>query len=270
MNFEDAKKEAKVSKIPKKVNIKNLKEPNIDTLNYSQAVNTNYKLSTVLKAKQALEFGKYFTFLNAALKPSDVKEIKNQNFDKLLFTNKKILAVLKKIEENMIDEQDTSIKHKPKVSKNQTVNKNVIASNAHDENNSGLGLPNFIPKFKPKKTPKTPKKTKVKETKVKETKVKETPKETKVKETPSKHIKEVEPHKKPFNVLSKKDQLKEAKAHSQSTAFKNLPKEERHVLAEERAKKIKLNNFKRTFIPKTAKVLSRGASIVGTGRWRLP
>ena len=45
MNFEDAKKEAKVSKIPKKVNIKNLKEPNIDTLNYSQAVNTNYKLS---------------------------------------------------------------------------------------------------------------------------------------------------------------------------------------------------------------------------------
>ena len=148
MFFEDAKKEAKVSKIPNNVNIKNVSEPNIDTLTYSKAVKTNNKLSTVLKAKQALEFGKYFTFVNAALKPSDVK--RNRNFDRLLFTNKKILLVLKKIEANMIDEQDTSIKHKPKDSKNQTVNKNVIAQNAHDENNSGLGLD--LPDFTPPKT----------------------------------------------------------------------------------------------------------------------
>src|SRR5574344_1186521 len=103
MNFEDAKKEAKVSKIPKNVNIKKVSEPNIDTLTYSKAITTNNQLSTVLKAKQALEFGKYFTFVNAALKPSDVK--KNDKFDNLLFTNRKILAVLKRIEENMIDEQ---------------------------------------------------------------------------------------------------------------------------------------------------------------------
>ena len=158
MFFDDAKKEAQVSKIPNNVNIKKVSEPNIDTLTYSKAVKTNNQLSTVLKAKQALEFGKYFTFVNAALKPSDVKKIKNNKFDNLLFTNKKILAVLKKIEENMIDEQDTSIKHKPKDSKNQTVNKNVIASNAHDENDSGLGLdlPDFTPP-KPKTQPPKPK-----------------------------------------------------------------------------------------------------------------
>ena len=150
MFFDDAKKEAKVSKIPNNVNIKNVSEPNIDTLTYSKAVKTNNKLSTVLKAKQALEFGKYFTFVNAALKPTDVKKIKNKKFDNLLFTNRKILAVLKKIEENMIDEQDTSIKHKPHDSKNQTATKNVIVQNAHDENNSGLGLD--LPDLKPSKT----------------------------------------------------------------------------------------------------------------------
>ena len=92
MNFEDAKKEAKVSKIPKSVNIKKVSEPNIDTLTYSKAVTTNNKLSTVLKVKQALEFGKYFTFVNAALKPSDAKKINNTKFDNLIFTNKKILT----------------------------------------------------------------------------------------------------------------------------------------------------------------------------------
>lgn len=158
MFFDDAKKEAQVSKIPNNVNIKNVSEPNIDTLTYSKTVKTNNKLSTVLKAKQALEFGKYFTFLNAALKPTDVKKIKNTKFDNLLFTNRKILAVLKKIEKNMIDEQDTSIKHKSKDSKNQTATKNVIVQNAHNENNSGLGL--GLPDFTPRKPPKTPPKDK--------------------------------------------------------------------------------------------------------------
>ena len=157
MFFDDAKKEAQVSKIPNNVNIKNVSEPNIDTLTYSKTVKTNNKLSTVLKAKQALEFGKYFTFLNAALKPSDVKNInKNKKFDNLLFTNRKILAVLKKIEKNMIDEQDTSIKHKPKDSKNQTATKNGIVQNAHNDSNDsdlGLDLPDFTPtKTQPPKT----------------------------------------------------------------------------------------------------------------------
>lgn len=158
MFFDDAKKEAQVSKIPNNVNIKNVSEPNIDTLTYSKTVKTNNKLSTVLKAKQALEFGKYFTFLNAALKPTDVKKIKNTKFDNLLFTNRKILAVLKKIEKNMIDEQDTSIKHKPHDSKNQIVTKNGFAQNAHnDSNNSDLGLDLGLPDFTPRKPPKPPK-----------------------------------------------------------------------------------------------------------------
>ena len=265
MDFEDAKKEAIVSKIPKKVNIKNLKEPNIDTLNYSQAVNTNYKLSTVLKAKQALEFGKYFTFVNAALKPSDVK--KNDKFDNLLFTNRKILAVLKRIEENMIDEQDTSIRHNSNDSKNQTVTENGIASNAHDDENSlGLGLDLPLIPGKGKKAPaykrgpykKHPKDKNEKKPKVKPTK---TPKKPPKKS----HLKETKAQKAPFNELSKRNQLKVAKEDWKSTKFTELPKEERRVLAEQRAKEIKLNNFKRTFIPKTAKVLARGASLVGTG-----
>lgn len=265
MDFEDAKKEAIVSKIPKNVNIKKVSEPNIDTLTYSKAVNTNNQLSTVLKAKQALEFGKYFTFVNAALKPSDVK--KNDKFDNLLFTNKKILAVLEKIEKNMIDEQDTSIKHNSDDSENQTVTENGIAPNAHDDENSlGLGLDLPLIPGKGKKAPaykrgpykKHPKDKNGKKPKVKPTKTpKKTPKKT--------HLKETKAQKTPFNELSKRNQLKVAREDWKSTKYTQLPKEERRVLAEQRAKEIKLNNFKRTFIPKTTRVLARGASIVGTG-----
>ena len=344
MFFDDAKKEAKVSKIPKKVNIKNLKEPNVDTLNYSQAVNTNYKLSTVLKTKQALEFGKYFTFLNAALKPSDIKEIKNQKFDNLLFTNKKILEVLKKIEKNMIDEQDTSIKHKPKDSKNQTVIKNVIAQNAHDENGLGLDLGldlDLIPKFKPKKIPKTPKKipktpkepkpkptqkpktedktksktqkpktedkTKSKTQKPKtedktksktqktQTPVKkvEPPKKTQKTETSKKTsevkptktpkktqtpVKKVEPPKKTETPVKKVEppkktsEVKPAKTQNTQNTQKTSKKTSEVKPAKTPAKtptqtpkKTPLNNIKRTYIPKAARALAKGASIVGTG-----
>ena len=273
MFFDDAKKEAKVSKIPNNVNIKNVSEPNIDTLTYSKAVKTNNKLSTVLKAKQALEFGKYFTFVNAALKPSDVK--RNRNFDRLLFTNKKILLVLKKIEANMIDEQDTSIKHKPKDSKNQTVNKNVIAPNAHDENDSGLGLdlPNFKPP-KPKPKPKVEDKDKLKENKDKLKKNKEPPK-VKPKKTPKNihkktpkniPIKKVKVYKKPVNEKVNDQKVNDQKvnkteANSQSTASKA----KQGAPAKEGAKRTQLNNVKRNFIPKTARVLARGASLVGTG-----
>ena len=333
MFFDDAKKEAKVSKIPNNVNIKNVSEPNIDTLTYSKAVKTNNKLSTVLKTKQALEFGKYFTFVNAALKPSDAKKINNKKFDNLLFTNKKILEVLKKIEKNMIDEQDTSIKHKPKESKNQTVIKNVTAPNAHDENGSGLGLDlDLIPKFKPKNPPKPkPKledktnKNKLKEkpkledktnkNKTKDKTNKENTKETKVKKTPTKTpkktpknipIKKVKVHKNPVNEPNvnktnvnktnvnktnvNKTEANEAKANetkAKETKAKETANEAKaneakanetkankteanktevnKAKANEGAKRTQSNNIKRTFIPKTARVLARGASLVGTG-----
>ena len=261
MNFEDAKKEAKVSKIPKNVNIKKVSEPNIDTLTYSKAITTNNQLSTVLKAKQALEFGKYFTFVNAALKPSDVK--KNDKFDNLLFTNKKILAVLKRIEENLIDEQDTSIKHKSKDSENQTVIINGIAQNAHDDENSlGLDLPLIpgkgkkAPAYKRGKYKKHPKDKNGKKPKVKPTKTpKKLPKTIPLKEAKAQ---------KPFNELSKREQLKVANEEYRNKRFMDIDAEKRRLLAEQRAKEMQLNKFKRTFIPKTGRVLARGASIAGT------
>ena len=318
MFFDDAKKEAKVSKIPNNVNIKNVSEPNIDTLTYSKTVKTNNKLSTVLKAKQALEFGKYFTFVNAALKPSDVK--RNRNFDRLLFTNKKILLVLKKIEASMIDEQDTSIKHKSKDSKNQTVNKNVIAQNTHDENDLGLGLdlPNFKPpKPKPKvKDPKVEDKDKLKEKENKD-KLKENkePPKVKPKKTPKNiPIKKVKVHKKPGNDTKVDDKTNKTKVEGQNgkelktekpngkpqskrvPAYKRGPYKKHQKVEptkepvnepgkgtnvdETTVKKtgasqttakqgVHPNEGKskvvRNFIPKTARVLARGASLVGTG-----
>ena len=127
-NFDNAKKEARVSKIPSNVSLKHLKEPDIDTLTFPKAVGTNNKLATALKVKDALEFGKYFTFLNAALKPEDV-DVKDTKFKQLIFTNNRILDVLKKIEANQNDEQDTSIKHKDK-------SDSVIINNYYGDGNS--------------------------------------------------------------------------------------------------------------------------------------
>ena len=298
MFFDDAKKEAKVSKIPNNVNIKNVSEPNIDTLTYSKAVKTNNKLSTVLKAKQALEFGKYFTFVNAALKPSDVK--RNRNFDRLLFTNKKILLVLKKIETNMIDEQDTSIKHKSKDSKNQTVNKNVISPNAHDENGLGLDLPNFKP---PKPKPKVEDKEKLKEkeqkAKEKEQKAKEkeklNPKTQKTQKTETQKV----DNKSKTQKVDNKSKVKPTKTLEKTNVEDKQGKRVKNVDASknkanpgkdtsERVKNVepqkepvnkqgkgtngtpkaeqggKLKIARSAFI-KTGRVLARGASLVGTG-----
>ena len=297
-NFNDAKKEAKVSKIPSNVSLKHLKEPNIDTLTYPKVVGTNNKLATALKVKNALEFGKYFTFLNAALKPEDVKKIKNNKFDNLLFTNKKILAVLKKIEENMIDEQDTSIKHKSKDSKNQIVIENVIAQNAHDENGLGLGL-DLIPKFKtpkektpkektpkektPKeKTPKTTKpkvenKTKTQNKPIREVEASKKPvNETKVEEPPkktqNKPVNEVEASKKPVNKTeankteANEPKVNKTEANKTEANKTNVNKTEANSqpTAKEGANESNLNKL-RKFIPKATRVLARGASLVGTG-----
>ena len=277
MFFDDAKKEAKVSKIPKKVNIKNFKEPNIDTLNYSQAVNTNYKLSTVLKAKQALEFGKYFTFLNAALKPSDVKEIKNQKFDNLLFTNKKILLVLKKIEANMIDEQDTSIKHKPKDSKNQTATKNGTAQNAHNENDSDLGLD--LPDFTPPKTKTPPKPKGEPDKKPKgepDKKPKGEPDKTKVNEKPNDKSKINRANTKRAN--TKRANTKRANTPPKVTKNPVNPKNTGKPLPETEARSRPTTSVAkqapanegtlkvvRNVLIKTPKMLAKGASLVGTG-----
>lgn len=291
MFFDDAKKEAKVSKIPNNVNIKNVSEPNIDTLTYSKTVKTNNQLSTVLKAKQALEFGKYFTFVNAALKPTDVKNInKNKKFDNLLFTNRKILAVLKKIEGNMIDEQDTSIKHKSKDSKNQTATKNVIAQNTHNDSNDsdlGLDLPDFTPpktKTQPPKTKptkpngedKTPpdknqkdkgtSKDKGKNGKGQKDKGKNGKGTSKGKNNWKSFGKELQKRKKHQDVKVKKQGKganvndakvpeTEAKANPQTPKSEGTPKAKQGVPA----------NTGKSIVRKTIRALGKGASIVGTG-----
>ena len=293
MFFEDAKKEAKVSKIPNDVNIKNVSEPNIDTLTYSKTVKTNNQLSTVLKAKQALEFGKYFTFVNAALKPTDVKNInKNKKFDNLIFTNSKILAVLKKIEKNMIDEQDTSIKHKSKDSKNQTVIKNGNAQNAHNDSNDSdldLDLPDFTP---PKtKTPPKPPKQKDKGTsndKGKNDKGKndkgtskdkgKNGKDTKSKDegkngkgTPKGKNKQNKSKNRPWKSFGKGLQ---AKAYKKSKLLNNnnikkqpeVDAQKKSVNEQGKGKNVNdIANAGKSIVRKTTRALVKGASLVGTG-----
>ena len=84
---------------------------------------------------------------------------------------------------------------------------------------------------------------KVNETKVNETKVNESKvNETKVNET----------------------KVNESEARSQETTAKDTSKAEQRAPAKEGAKRTQLNNVKRNFIPKTAGVLARGASLVGT------
>ena len=195
-NFDNAKKEARVSKIPSNVSLKHLKEPDIDTLTYPKAVGTNNKLATALKVKDALEFGKYFTFLNAALKPEDV-DVKDTKFKQLIFTNNRILDVLKKIEANQNDEQDTSIKHKDKsdtVIINNYYGDGNSDSESSDDSGFDLDLTSGLPrrpgrpkgsknknKNKNSKKPKNSKatkqpKNKVPKTRLQETEAKKTPK----------------------------------------------------------------------------------------------
>ena len=217
-NFDNAKKEAKVSKIPSNVSLKHLKEPDIDTLTYPKAVGTNNKLATALKVKDALEFGKYFTFLNAALKPEDV-DVKDTKFKQLIFTNKEILSVLKKIEANQLDEQDTSIKHKDK-SDTVVINNYYYGdgnSDSEESDDLGFDLSDLTPGL-PRRKPGRPKDSKNKNKnknskKPKNSKVTKQPK-NKNKNKNSKKPKNSKVTKQPKNKNNKnnKNKLKETEA----------------------------------------------------------
>ena len=286
-NFDNAKKEAKVSKIPSNVSLKHLKEPDIDTLTYPKAVGTNNKLATALKVKDALEFGKYFTFLNAALKPEDV-DVKDTKFKQLIFTNKEILSVLKKIEANQLDEQDTSIKHKDK-SDSVVINNYYYGdgnSDSEESESSGFDLPDLtpgLPRRKPgrpkgsknknkNKNSKKPKNSKVtkqpknknknNKNKLKETEAKKTPKNTQTpknseKEKPAEKAKtESAKNTEKAKTESAKNAEKEKKAEKTQKTPKNSeklsPKQEKTVL--ENAKNVSKKTFRPT---KVAKSLAR-------------
>lgn len=255
-NFNDAKKEAKVSKIPSNVSLKHLKEPDIDTLTYPKAVGTNNKLATALKVKDALEFGKYFTFLNAALKPEDVN-VKDTKFKQLIFTNKEILSVLKRIEANQLDEQDTSIKHKDKsdtvIINNYYGNGN---SDTEESESSGFDLPDLVPGL-PRRKPGRPKgsKNKNKVLKNKNSKASKKPKNKNIKNK----LKETEAKKTPKNTQTPKNSEKEKPAEKAEKAPKTpknseklSPKQEKAVL--DNAKNVSKKTFRPT---KVAKSLAR-------------
>ena len=265
--FNDAKKEARVSKIPSNVSLKHLKEPDIDTLTYPKAVGTNNKLATALKVKDALEFGKYFTFLNAALKPEDV-DVKDTKFKQLIFTNKEILSVLKRIEANQLDEQDTSIKHKDNsdtvIINNYYGNGN---SDSEESESSGFDLPDLTPGL-PRRKPGRPKgsKNKNKVLKNKNSKAYKKPKnknnknklkETEAKKTPKNTEKEKLTDKAKNSEKAKTESAKNAEKSEKTpktpkNSEKLSPKQEKAVL--ENAEKVAKKTFRPT---KVAKSLAR-------------
>ena len=278
--FNDAKKEARVSKIPSNVSLKHLKEPDIDTLTYPKAVGTNNKLATALKVKDALEFGKYFTFLNAALKPEDV-DVKDTKFKQLIFTNKEILSVLKRIEANQLDEQDTSIKHKDK-------SDSVIINNYYGDGNSdseesessGFDLPDLTPGL-PRRRPGRPKgsknknkvlknknskaskkpKNKNNKNKLKETEAKKTPKNT---QTPKNSEKEklAEKAKTESAKTESAKNAEKAKTESAKNAEKLSPKQEKAVL--DNAKNVSKKTFRPTKVAKSLARFMPGAGVAMT------
>lgn len=272
--FDNAKKEARVSKIPSNVSLKHLKEPDIDTLTYPKTVGTNNKLATALKVKDALEFGKYFTFLNAALKPDDV-DVKDTKFKQLIFTNREILSVLKRIEANQIDEQDTSIKHKDK-SDSVVINNYYGSENSGSESsadNSGFDPSELIPgipsrplrrgpgrpkgsKNKNSKASKKPK-NKVLKNKLKETEAKKTPK----------NIQNSEKTKISENAKSAQKAKTEVAKNTEKTAKtsenskKLSPQQEKAVL--DKAKVVSKKTFRPTKVAKSLARFTPGAGVAG-------
>ena len=104
------------------------KSPDIDTLTSDKIELTNQKILDYLIQTKNKEAAQYVSFL---IKNLDNKKTKTDTskYDKLLFVNQKILKVLEEIEKNMIDEQDTSIKHLAKTSAQASAISTVIAQN---------------------------------------------------------------------------------------------------------------------------------------------
>ena len=104
------------------------KSPDTDTLTAEKIELTNQKIIDYLIQSKNNEAAQYVSFL---IKNLDGKKAKTDTskYDKLLFVNQKILKVLEEIENNMIDEQDTSIKHLAKTSKQAASISTVLSQN---------------------------------------------------------------------------------------------------------------------------------------------
>ena len=126
------------------------KSPDTDTLTAEKINLTNSKIIDYLVQSGNIEAAKYVRFLISNL--NENKQQPNTPYDKLLFVNQKILKVLEDIEKNMIDEQDTSIKHP--LSSSNIISSASLATNALNSLNSNAlsnvsnnlpGLSNLLP-----------------------------------------------------------------------------------------------------------------------------
>ena len=84
--------------------------PNLDTLTASKQAAVNGKLLEYLDTVNP-DSAEYVGYLLSNISKEETQTTKKDVNERLVDTNKKILDVLKKIEMQMIDEQDTSIKH---------------------------------------------------------------------------------------------------------------------------------------------------------------
>jgi hypothetical protein len=111
---------------------------NMDTATSEKIKETNDKLSDYLKSSGEKIAGEQVDFLIKNQKSDEpVKTPKSPTNEKLLTVNKKILNVLEKIQEDMFDEQDTSIKKTSKIKgDSQTIINNYYGDG---EESTGMG-----------------------------------------------------------------------------------------------------------------------------------
>lgn len=135
---------------------------NPDTATAEKIQETNEQLYKYLQEKGESAAAKQLGYLmNNQATPEQADPKKNPVFDKLLVTNNKILGILAKIQKDMLDEQDTSIKSVAKASpviKPITTSANDSVSlpeEAANDDSGGLGLDIDLPDRKTKKS-KTP------------------------------------------------------------------------------------------------------------------
>ena len=121
------------------------KKLNMDTATAEKIQKTNEELHKYLQQKgesTAAEQVGYLIKNQKSDSDGGTSVNNNKTFVKLLTTNQKILEVMRKIQADMVDEQDTSVKRveKKEKEKEQTVINNYITEVKEDVKDGGLGI----------------------------------------------------------------------------------------------------------------------------------
>ena len=175
------------------------KKPNFDTLTESRQKVYTSKLLTYLSNNGEPDAAKYLNFL---LQQKDETVSGKIDTTKLESIDGKILKVLEKIEENMIDEQDTRIRHKDYSKSGKgtgSSNGSENSNNSEDEDGSGGGPGLWLDRVRKaadkrrKEAEKKKKKEEQKKKKEEEKKRKEEEKKNKSKDTKNTKSKDTKP-----------------------------------------------------------------------------